>query len=137
MNLKSIICILLSLTMLFLVCGCNIYVQVDDDSSSLQTSSDVSDTVTSEHTSQPQVSSSSKPSVPSSSSSKPTSSVVSGPSKVSSSASSQITSSTVSNTPLAEPVDGWDELGNILIFGDSYSAFHKEGIDDKYPYGSF
>lgn len=134
MNLKSIICILLSLTMLFLVCGCGAEINIEINSS--QPSSEVLDTITSEHTSQPQVSSSSKPSVSSPSSSKPTSSVVSGPSKVSSSASSQITSSTVSNTPLAKPVDGWDELGNILIFGDSYSAFHKDGIDDKYPYGN-
>ena len=134
MNFKSIICILLSLTMLFLVCGCG--TNGPAESSSLQTSSDASDAVTSEHTSQPQVSSSSKPSVSSATSSKPTSSVSSNSSKVSSSASSQITSSTVSNTPLAKPVDGWDELGNILIFGDSYSAFHKNGVDDKYPYGN-
>ncbi len=74
-------------------------------------------------------------------SSKPTQTTSSKPTQSSNSSSkvesvSQSTSSTPTAPKPTQPVEGWDELGNILIFGDSYSAFHKQGVDDKYPYGN-
>lgn len=133
MKFKAILCILLSLIILIVICGCGVK-EPDKNSSSL-TISDVSNTVTYEYASKPQVSSAPVESSPSIASSKLISSTNLISSNVSET-SSVITSSTVTSTPLTEPVDGWDELGNILIFGDSYSAFHKDGIDDKYPYGN-